>query len=171
MYMGPVAFIIFVVLLLALATAVYAGLSAAPWVPTRARDIARLLALAQVAPTDVVCDLGCGDGRIVARAASVGAQSVGFEVSLLPYLAARLRTMRERKARVRFANFWHTSLHEATVVYAFLLPSCMQRLKEKLERELKPGSRVITYTFAVPGWTPEKIDRPNGALSFYLYRI
>ena len=147
----------------------YAGIRAAPWVPLHARDVERVVTLMDLKGGEVVYDIGCGDGRILAAAAEKGAQATGFEVSLLPYLLAQIRRLRGKKFRVRFKDFWWQDLRQADVVFFFLMPKIFPKLKEKLERELKPGARVISYVWPIDGWEPTRVDRREGSPALYLY--
>lgn len=160
--------VVLIIVLVILATFIYAGFRGAPWVPTKNSDVERFLRLAELKPGAVVYDLGCGDGRIVRAAANVGAQATGFEVSILPYLMARVRLMRS-PARVRFRDFWHTDLRDADAVYFFLMPTIVEKMKTKLERELKSGTKVIAYVWPIDGWEPMTVDKKTGSPNLYVY--
>ena len=137
------------------------------YVPTPQPVVETMLELAAVKASDVVYDLGSGDGRIVITAAKkYGARGVGIE--LYPAL---VRKARENAAaagvgnRVRFMtqDLFTTDLRPATVVTLYLLQSINERLRPKLVRELKPGTRVVSHVFNMgPEWPPEKtvsVDR------------
>ena len=153
-----------------LATAVYSLVRGIGWVPTWQRDIDRFLKLADIKPGQRVYDLGCGDGRLVIAAAKKGAKSVGLEISILPFVVAYLRNFFSRnKAQIKFRDFWMIDLKEADVVYFFLIPRIYEQLKNKLEKELKPGARVIAYVWPITSWTPNQIDEVPGQPTMYLY--
>lgn len=156
--------------ILALGTFVYACLRAAPWVPIWSSDVQRFLRLAGVRSGQRVVDLGCGDGRVVAAAARAGADATGYEVSLVPYLLALWRTRLGRRGRARFRDFWTVNLREADVVYVFLMSKVYPKLQAKLERELKPGAKVVTYVWGLPGWTPVRVDTAPGRPKLFLYQ-
>lgn len=161
-------------LIICLAVALTAGFAAwrgAPWVPTVRADAERLVKLSQLRPGERAYELGCGDGRVVLALAGSGASVVGLEVSLLPYLAARLRLALARRpgASVRWANLWRTPLTDADMVYAFLTPAAYRRLRPKLEAELKPGTRVVTYVWPIEGWRPAAVSRKQGRPPLYRY--
>ncbi|MFH1171289.1 MAG: class I SAM-dependent methyltransferase [bacterium] len=156
-------------------TAAWAGIRAAPWLPTRAKDIRRLLDLAELKPGELLYDLGCGDGRVLMIAAKeYGARAVGFEISLLPYLAAKARTIfhpSRRNIQIRFEDFYHTSLSQADVVFCFLTPSAMKRLKTKFVQELHPGARVASSTFSFDGLPGAVRVKPEEkTIAVHLYR-
>lgn len=155
------AYIILILLFLILATFAYASLRGAPWVPAHSSDLQRCLALANIAPGEHVVDLGCGDGRFVAAAARVGARATGYEISLLPYCLALIRswnTPSSRRPRIVYADFWRVDLSTVDVVFMFLMPATLTKLAPKLRQELRPGSRVITYVWPIPGWSPDRVD-------------
>jgi SAM-dependent methyltransferase len=140
--------------------------------PTPRRSAERMLRLAEVGPRDVVYDLGAGTGAIVFRAArTYRARAVAVEVEPL-----RVLILRGRRALGPFADritvvwgdFFRLDFRSATVVTAFLWPGAMERLRPKLERELPPGARVVSYYHKVPGWTPEVHDDETDV---YLYRV
>ena len=165
-------YILIIIVLLILATGVYAGWQGAPWVPTWSTDIDRFLNLAKIKPGEIIYDLGCGDGRLVKAAASRGGQSIGLEISLLPYLIAKIRqVLAKDKFTIKFENFWQPDLSAANVVYFFQMEKIYEKLGEKLKRELKPGARVIAYVWPIPGWEAKKIDKLAGQPNLYYYEI
>ena len=164
--------IAFLLIFLILATFAYAGVSGAPWVPTWKSDVDRFIGIADILPGQVMVDLGCGDGRLVFAAARVGADARGYEISLLPYLLARLRAPFARgkgRASIFFRDLWKTDLRDVDVVYFFLMPDKIDRLKEKLMRELKPGAKVISYVWPIKGWNADRELIEEGHTSLYLY--
>ena len=149
----------------------YAGIKAAPWFPTWSRDIERFLKLAEIKPGQKFYDLGCGDGKLVFAAAGAGAQAVGFEISLLPYLIALSRSFYVDNSKILFKDFWKQDISDADIVYIFLTPKVNPKAKLKLEKELKPGARVVAYTWPIDGWQPEQTDFRPGQPPMYLYII
>lgn len=160
------------VALFILITAGIAGLSAAPWLPTRGRDVGRMLDLAEVRAGDVVYDLGCGDGRLLAAATRRGATAIGIELSFLPWLVAWLRSWRHPGMRVIFGNLFKLDISDATVVCVFLLPKSYDRLQDKFNRQLRPGTRVIVGCWPIEGWTPHVRSKPSERdLPIYSYLV
>lgn len=143
----------------------------AGWEPTSRRKVNRMLELSGAGPTDIVYDLGSGDGRIVVEAAkSFGARAVGVEADPLRVLYSRamISFMRLKgRARVVWGNFFHVDFSEATIVTLFLTQGTNQRLKSKLLAELSPGTRVVSYVWTFDDWTPESRDE-RGELSLYV---
>lgn len=133
--------------------------------PTSRKKVRRMLELSETGPTDVVYDLGSGDGRIVIEAArTYRARAVGVEADPLRVLYSRaaisLSHMKGR-AKVVWGNFFHVDLGEATVVTIFLSQGTNQRLKPKLLSNLKPGTRVVSYVWTFDGWPPKARDEKN----------
>jgi len=155
-----------------LATFAYAGVRAAPWVPMWSKDMERVLRVAKIQPGQVVYDLGCGDGRLLEAAAREGAIAKGFEISLLPYVMAKVRFAlhRTKNASVRFADFWNVDIRDADAVFFFLTPKIYKKMQSKCERELKPGAVVIAYVWPFDGWEATTIDRMPGQPDVYMYK-
>jgi SAM-dependent methyltransferase len=134
----------------------------APFVPTPQKVVEAMLKLANVDKYDRVYDLGSGDGRIVITAAKdFKAEAVGVELDddLYKQSSARIAELGlQKRAKILHANMYHVSLRMATVVTLYLLTSVNERLKPILERDLRPGARVVTHDFLIPGWTPEKSE-------------
>lgn len=154
-----------------LLTAAYAGFRAAPWWPTHQVDLERVLKLADLQPGQTVYELGCGDGRLLTEMAkrTSAKQLVGYEISLLFYLIARWRSLGQKNIQIQFQDFWHADLRHADLVYVFLTPRIHERLRQKLERELKPSARVICYTWPIEGWVPIHVDHVT-ARTLYVYQ-
>ena len=149
----------------------------APFVPTPMLVVEEMLKLAEVDKYDRVYDLGSGDGRIVIMAAQkFGAEAVGVELDddLFKESSARIVELGlEKRAKILHENMYKVSLRPATVVTLYLLTSVNDRLKPILERDLRPGARVVTHDFKVPGWEPKKsiqVTSENGiSHTLYLY--
>lgn len=151
------------------------GILAAPWVPLWKKDVKRMLKLAEIKPGDLVYDLGAGEGRIIMSAAKdYGAKAVGFEIACLPYLIGYIRIKISglgKTVKLKMRNFFNEDLSRPDVICMFLTPMAMERLKPKLEKETKPGCKILSYAFKIPGWQPEKIDKSNDReTSIFLYR-
>ena len=157
------------IMFLFLGTFAYAGVKAAPWFTTWSKDVERFLKLADIKPAQKFYDLGCGDGKIVFAAAGAGAQAIGFEISLLPYLIAVLRSFYIDRSKIKFRDFWKANLSDADIVYLFLTPKVNPKAKLKLEQELKAGAKVVAYTWPIEGWEPTVKDEKEGAPNLYLY--
>ncbi len=134
----------------------------APFVPSPVLVVQRMLKLANLKPGEVLFDLGAGDGRTVTMAAkSFSARAVGVE--LREDLAKKaLSTIHENGLgdRVTIVNgdMFDLNLSSADVVFLYLTTSANEKIKPKLETELKKGARVISHDYEIAGWKPLKID-------------
>ena len=168
-----ISWIVLVVLLFVLVPLAVAGISFAPWVPTWQVDVDRALRLAQVKPGEGFYDLGCGDGKAVFAAAKLGAKATGIEIAWPLYVFCQIKKLLcSSSARFRLGNLFHLDVSAADVIYIFGMPrTIQQKLRDKLERELKPGTRVVSYAFPIHGWEAVSKDKPTPKqMSIYLYR-
>lgn len=128
----------------------------APYVVTPYAVVDEMLRLASVGPSDVVFDLGCGDGRIVIAAAERhGARGVGIDIDPRRIEEANAAARGAGVAdRVRFTvqDLFETDFSAATVVALYLFPELNARLRPKLLAELKLGARVVSHQFGIAGW-------------------
>ena len=116
-----------------------------PYVPTTEAAVQAMLKLGDVKKTDVVYDLGCGDGRIVITAAkNFGARGVGIDINPVRIGEAKENARKagvEKLVRFEENDLFEADIHEATVVTLFLLPHINLKLRPKLLQDLKPGTR------------------------------
>jgi tRNA A58 N-methylase Trm61 len=149
-----------------------------PYVPTDDRVVAEMLAVANVGKDDVLYDLGAGDGRIVITAAlKFGTRGVGVDID-----PERVKEANENAAkagvadRVRFVqqDLFQTDIREATVVTLYLLPAVNMRLRPKLLKDLKPGTRVVSHNYDMGDWAPLKtivVNLPEDAHTVYYWIV
>ena len=120
-----------------------------------------MLKTAEVTDKDTVYDLGCGDGRIVIAAASkYGARGVGVDINPIRIKESRRNAGKagvSQKVTFIEQDFFKTDLSQATVVMIYLDPKVNLRLRPKLLRELKPGARVVSNSFDMGDWKPDKV--------------
>jgi SAM-dependent methyltransferase len=144
------------------------------FVPTPGEIVDTMLKMAAVTKKDTVYDLGCGDGRIVITAAQrYGARGVGIDIDPERVNEA---TENVRKAgvadRVRIirGDLFEADISPATVVTLYLLTDLNLKLRPKLLRDLKPGTRVVSHAFSMGDWKPEREVEISGT-TVYLWRI
>src|SRR5690242_4522703 len=143
-----------------------------PYVPTTETAVKAMLELAKVKSSDVVYDLGCGDGRIVIAAAkSYGARGVGIDIDPVRIREARKHANQvgvENRVEFREQDLFRANFSEATVVTLFLLPSINKRLLPQLQA-LKPGTRIVSNTFEIGDWKParEIVVKDDAADDYY----
>jgi len=126
------------------------------YVPTPPSIVEGILTLARVGPGDVFHDLGCGDGRLVIAAARRGA--LGTEID--PSLVARCRQGALDagvEAEFRLGDMFCADLRDATVVTLYLYSTVNLRLRPKLQAELRPGTRLVSHSFAMGDWEPDEV--------------
>lgn len=132
-----------------------------PYVPTPQNVVDEMLKLGDVKKGDVLFDLGSGDGRIVVTAAQrYGVKGTGIDID-----PERIREAEEnaKNAKVtslasfKQANLFDADLRNASVVTLYLLPSVNMKLRPKLWKELKPGARVVSHSFDMGDWKPDKV--------------
>lgn len=149
-----------------------------PYVPTTEEAVEAMLKLAEVKKTDLVYDLGCGDGRIVIAAAKkFGAHGVGIDIDPVRIGEAKENAKKagvENLVRFEENDLFKADIHQATVVTLFLLSSVNLRLRPKLQQDLKPGTRVVSNTFDMGDWKADKevtVGSPDeeSYLSHHLY--
>src|SRR5438874_11336513 len=142
-----------------------------PYVPTPDEIVDAMLKTAAVKKGDVIYDLGCGDGRIVITAAQkFGTHGVGIDIN-----PVRIKEARENAEKagvtdkVKFLeqDLFESSIGDATVVTLYLLPSVNLKLRPKLLKELKPGTRIVSHSFDMGDWKPDKESEVNGARIYF----
>jgi len=152
--------------------------SLAPYVVSPQLIVDRMLELADPKPNEMVYDLGSGDGRILITAVQrYRAKAVGIEISetLVRRASDMIRRLGiENDARVVHGDFLKVDLSPADVVTMYLATDANELLRPSLEKDLKPGARVVSHEYAVPGWKPKLVDRdiPEGKHHvIYLYQM
>lgn len=142
-----------------------------PYVPTPQTVVDRMLTIAKVNKNDVLYDLGSGDGRIVITAAqNYGTRGVGIDIN-----PERIKDANNnvRQAGVtdlvefRQQDLFQSDLSKATVVTLYLLPEVNLKLRPKLLKELKPGTRIVSHAFNMGDWQPERIEQVDGSTIYY----
>lgn len=144
----------------------------AQWLPTSTKAVKRMLELADVQERDVVIDLGSGDGRIIITAATkYKARAIGIEADPIRLMWSksiiRYKGLSER-VKVLWGNFFFKDLREATVVTVYQNQETNNKLKPKFEKELKPGTRIVSHVFTFDGWEPRRVDKES---QIYLYIV
>jgi predicted RNA methylase len=142
-----------------------------PWWRTDHKLAVIQCKLAKIKKTDVIYDLGCGDGTLLITAATeYGARGVGIEIDPSRVFIAQCRVWLKKlqgKLVIQRKDFFQVNISEATVVVMYLIPKTLARLKPKLLKELKPGTRVVTFVY--------KIDLPliaqDEKSEVYVYEI
>jgi cyclopropane fatty-acyl-phospholipid synthase-like methyltransferase len=137
-----------------------------PFVPTPPEVVDRMLEMAQVKSGDVIYDLGSGDGRIIIRAAKrYGVKGVGIEIDADLVQKAKDNAFKEKVDHLvefRVQDALTIDVSAATVVTLYMLPEFNAKLRPIFDKQLKPGSRVVSHDFEIQGWVPDKVERIKG---------
>jgi len=137
-----------------------------PFVRSTPEVIDRMLEMARVNPGDLIYDIGSGDGAIIIRAAiKYGARGVGIEIDEDLVLKARSNAFREKVEHlVEFhaQDAFTVDVSPATVVTLYMLPDFNAKLRPILERQLKPGTRVVSHDYPIEGWRPDRVENVKG---------
>lgn len=145
---------------LAFAAPAGAQVNAGPYVPSPDSAVAEMLKITNITPKDFVIDLGSGNGKIVLTAAKIyGASGFGVEIQDKLVKESNEAARKEGVAdRVKFitADLFKTDISQATVLTMYLLPDTVNMLSEKLLKELKPGTRVISHDYGLKEWQYEQ---------------
>jgi hypothetical protein len=141
-----------------------------PYVPTPMPVIKQLIQICKVSTKDIVIDLGSGDGRMLIEAARKGAQTKGWEINpflvVWTYVYALLFGVSHR-VKVYPKSYTTAHLNDATLVFLYNLPRYMPQLETIMQRDLKKGSRIVTYKFKLMSRKPTATPAPD----IYIYQI
>lgn len=150
----------------------------APYVSSPQPIVEKMLSMAGLKSGETIYDLGCGDGRILFSAAKhFGAKAVGVELS--ETLVNRTRAQAEQlglqsQVTVIQGDMREVELKDADVVALYLLTEANEQIRPKLEKELKPGARVVSLEFKIKGWKPsrvEKVEAHRHPYTIYVYEF
>ena len=142
------------------------------WIPTQEEFISSFFEICPISTSDIVYDLGSGDGRLLFAALDKGAaKCVGIDID--PDRVKDAREVATRKGlndKIKFieADVLNVDLSEASVIFCYLCSTASAALKPKFEKELKQGTRIVMESFPIHGWKPIKETGMNGR-NFYLY--
>ncbi len=141
----------------------------AVYLPTPKKRVRQIVSLAKPKKTDVVIDLGSGDGRILAAFRKAGVKEcIGIEINPLLYLFSKIRFFitGQKNVKTYFKDIWKTDLSNVDILATFFVPVFMEKLEKKILNEMKKGSRVVSYRFKFPNL--ELVDSLDNV---YLYKL
>lgn len=134
----------------------------APYVPTPLAIVEKLLRLGELKSGEKMFDLGSGDGRMVILAAKqFGADATGVEIDPELVRESRAQIQKQglqKRARIIEGDLFEQDFRPADLITLYLLTGMLERLRPLLERQLKPGARVVSHDFEVTGWKPDKVE-------------
>jgi SAM-dependent methyltransferase len=144
----------------------------APWHPLLPGTIRKILRFADVQPGETVCDLGCGEGRVlITSAKEFSATAIGVEIDPLKVLLARLLTRIygvDDKVHIVRGNLFDFDPSSADVLYLYLTHQAMDKLFPDILKKLKPSVRIVSYRFCLRGMTPDKVNKDK---TLFLYQL
>lgn len=124
-----------------------------PWWRTNGEIAQAIVKLAKITKDDIIYDLGCGDGTALITAAQLkGARGIGIEIDPSRVLIARLRVLLHRlnaTITIKRNDLFKEDISEATVIIVYLIPKALNELQAKFKKELKPGTRIVSYVYAI----------------------
>ncbi len=145
--------------------------SLAPHVPTSEDVVRKMLQFAELKIGEHLYDLGSGDGRIIIMAAKeFGGKATGVELrdDLVQHTRKRIEELGLTHVEVVHGDLMQAEISNADVVTLYLTTSANEKIAPKLMKELRPGSRVVSFCFRIPSWDPSKTMR-LGTRTLYLY--
>lgn len=141
----------------------------APYVPSKSKAACRMIELAHITKGTRVIDLGSGDGKLLFLAASYGAIATGYEINPFLVLFANMKALcspyRTRVYAI-WKNFWQADISHADVILLYLIPWKMDQLEDKLLKETKPGTKIISNSFIFPHIPCTNKDEVNHVYMF-----
>ena len=142
----------------------------APWVPTRKKDFIRIAEIAELQPGMLFYDLGSGSGEMLFYLSQkYNIYCVGIEVSPILYLYSKVKSLFYKKVKIIYGNFYKHDLSKADIIYLFLMPQVFDKLKRKINKELKNDAKVILSCWPFQNSNPIQISKEHNKISYYLY--
>jgi len=178
--------VILILLLFILVSNFTSSYFGSPYLKSRKEIIQKALKTAKLKPGEILYDLGCGNGDVLIEAENIGAKAIGYEISPFYYLWAKMRIFIWRKMytssrwsgksgtvngrmKIIFQNMVNVNLSKADVVYCYLMPSTLEKLTSKFQKELKKTARLISIDFQIKNMhLIDKLKVQNHTI--YLYR-
>lgn len=168
--------LIVTVLMLIFIPNLVAIIQGAPFVPTPMRAVKHVLKAASIKKGERVYDIGCGDGRFVHFANKLyKADSVGIELDPSVWFLAQIRKFFwKSKAKIVLGDFRNYSLTNADKIVCYMMPNTLAKFRTKFAKEMRKGSRVISYAFHIEGWKPIRTIPRNkelGISPIWIYEV
>lgn len=143
----------------------------APWWRTNKKTALSICKLADIKKEDVVYDLGCGDGEVLLACAKIGARGVGVEIDPMRFIIAKIRVKLsgvEDKIKIKKKNLFKEDLSQASVIVVYLVPKALNQLVPKFKKELKKGTRIVSYKYEIEGLKLSKKDSKNNLILYVI---
>jgi len=163
---------VYLILLIIFIPMAYAAIIGAPTLPSRGKNIRETLREAGVTEGTRFYELGTGGGGVSKEALKKGAKVTGYELSPLAFIWSFINlTSTGKPFKLKAKNFFKEDLSRAEVIYVFLMPDPLKKLKEKLDKEAATGTKIISYAFPIPDWNPIGKISEKGSETIYIYEI
>lgn len=150
-------------------------LFSAPFVPVSKRTARKIVKAAQLKKGENLVDLGSGSGRLLFAASEIGARSEGYELQWFLVFWSRMKAffLGKKNIKVFCRDLFSADLSQADVITLYLVPAVMAKIEKKLESSnLKPGARIVSYAFKLPGWQPIKVVKKSGFTGpIFIYKV
>lgn len=173
-----ILFIIIIALLLALSSVWPPDSPWAPWWKVKKGTAKKICQELKITEKETVYELGSGDGEFILTAAKeFGAKAVGIEIDPLRFYISLVRVIKnglDKKVTLYRKNFFDVNVSPATIVFLYLVPKALTRLMPKLLKELKPGTKIVSFRYIIPEKSlTRKIKKVshNKKLEIYVYTI
>jgi len=169
--------LLIIVLIIFYFYAIYFGLFfGGPFIPVSKKDIEHLMRIIKFKKEDFIYELGSGDARIlIYLARKYNIKSIGIELNFLLvfWSKIKIRLLKlDNLIKIKKKNFFRENLKKANIVICYLMPGTMQKLKNKFENELNPGTKIISFSFSIPDWQPILVNRPSKRdKTIYVYEV
>jgi len=130
----------------------------APFVPSKKKRIDKMMQLANLDTKKTVTEIGCGDGRIIRQVAAKGVKkAVGFDISIVLVLYGKLvALLKKNSAKIRFGDIWQQNYQKTDVIFSYLLPIAMKKVKNIIWPQLPKNARLVSNAFPLPGIKEDK---------------
>ncbi len=175
MILGIITLIIVLIIIAFLTTGFYIMIfGGGPFVPTPLPAVHKILEYADIKKGDKVYDIGAGDGRFIHFAVKdYHAKATGFELDPFVYFLAKLRQwFFSWKGKMVRGNFLKHDISDADIIICYMMPKSLAKFQKKFEKELKKGTKIISYAFHIGSLKPKKIIPKKGKVSkIFLYKI
>lgn len=170
----PSVFLLFLLSGLVAFSLFYAWLSLAPWVPSNLSDRKRIHDISNLKSGQIFFEMGCGNGRVCSYIArkNPSATVIGIELAFLFYLFTKIRTFifGPRNLKIVFGNALKYNISNVDVLYVYgLTDSVNKQIKQKIEAEMKPGAKFISYVFAIKEWYGKQAVYKSNSKEFAIH--